>query len=52
MRVSTLQGAKMSMIGDWLLTQPAYVGLPLTLGLSVLTGFVVGGGFLKLVGRR
>ena len=52
MRVSTLQGPKMSIIGEWLLTQPAYVGLPLTFGLSILTGFVIGGSFLKLTGRR
>lgn len=57
MRVSTLQGPnlrgfEMSLIGDWLLSQPPYVGLPLTFGLSLLTGLVGGAITLKILGRK
>jgi hypothetical protein len=52
MRVSTLQGANMKAIGDWLLAQPVLVGMPLTVALSLVTGFAVGSATVRLIGRR
>lgn len=52
MRVSTLEGVSLKSVGDWLLSQPAYVGLPLTLGLSIVTGFVLSTGALRVLKGR
>lgn len=52
MRVSTLEGANMRVIGEWLLAQPVWVGMPLTVALSLATGFVVGSATLRAMGKR
>ncbi len=51
MRISTLQGVSMSSVGEWLLRQPPYVGLPLTFGLSLVTGLILGTSVLRVMKR-